>query len=167
MRRLTLIRHAKSSWDDISLDDFDRPLNSRGLLNAPMMGALLAEHKTRFDLMISSPALRAITTAKLIANEIDYPHSSIQKEASIYESTIEALLTVIHTINDKYTSVALIGHNPGISGLTYHLSQQSILSFPTCAIAELELSADRWSDASTKSGDIKRYNYPKKYTTSV
>ena len=162
MRRLTLIRHAKSSWNDVGIDDFDRPLNPRGLLNAPVMGAKLQEEKVSFDLMVSSPALRAITTTRLIADEIGYPQASIREEMAIYESTVKALLEVIHSLGDEYASVALVGHNPGISGLTFFLANQSILSFPTCAVAELELSADLWSDVSAKSGDILRYSYPNK-----
>jgi len=162
MRRLTLIRHAKSSWNDIGMDDFDRPLNSRGLLNAPVMGAMLQKDQVCFDLVVSSPALRAVTTAQLIAEKIDYPLGSIREDAAIYESTVKTLIEVIHSLGDEYASVALVGHNPGISGLTYFLSNQSILSFPTCAVAELELSVDHWSDVSAKSGNILRYNHPVK-----
>ncbi|RUM94165.1 MAG: hypothetical protein DSZ28_04605 [Thiothrix sp.] len=162
MRLLTLIRHAKSSWNDIGMADFDRPLNSRGLLNAPAMGSVLREEKVNFDLIVSSPALRAMTTAQLIADQIDYPRASIREEAAIYESTVNTLLDVIHSLGDGYGSVALVGHNPGISGLTYFLSNQSVSSFPTCAVAALELSADHWKDVSSKSGNIIRYNHPAK-----
>ena len=162
MRRLTLIRHAKSSWNDIGLDDFDRPLNPRGLRSAPRMGVVLQKEQVTFDLIVSSPALRAITTAQLIADKIGYPTANIREDALIYESTVKALMEVVHSLGDEYVSIALVGHNPGISGLTYFLSNQSVSSFPTCAVAELELSAEYWPDVSAKSGVLIRYTYPDK-----
>lgn len=162
MRQLTLIRHAKSSWEDTGLDDFDRPLNARGRENAPLMGSRLHDEGICFDLIVSSPALRAITTAQLIADQTGYPHADILEEASIYESTVNSLLKVIQSLQDEYLCVALVGHNPGISGLACYLSDQSGLNFPTCAFAQLEFDVNHWRCVSAKSGQIKRYDYPKK-----
>ena len=111
MKTLYLIRHAKSSWKDITLDDFDRPLNQRGKKNAPFMGKLLKQREVKPDLIISSPAKRAKCTANIIAREIGYT-KDIVFEPKIYESNLVSLKNVIYSIDDKYNTVFLFGHNP-------------------------------------------------------
>lgn len=164
MRTLTLIRHAKSSWKDSSLSDFDRPLNKRGEQNAPMMGRLLKRQGTRFNLMVSSPAQRAITTARLIAAELDQPDETLLSDPRIYEADIEDLLDVVHSLPDDRENVALIGHNPGLTMFCSHLSGENIDNLPTCAVAGIAFEVDTWQAIDRDSGRLVRYEYPRKYT---
>ena len=145
MKRLTLIRHAKSSWGNLSLSDFDRPLNARGEMAAPAMGTALKSRGLAPDRMVSSPALRAITTCKLLAKAFDYAEDGIVIEPSIYEASIAALLGIVRALPDDAEHVILVGHNPGMHGLAVTLSESSIDQFPTCAVADLEAEVDSWA----------------------
>jgi len=112
MKQLTLIRHAKSSWSDPSLGDFDRPLNARGLEDAPRMGAYLkANGCPPVDQIVSSPALRARTTAKLIAEKLGMTNELIVLEPCIYEATLHRLFKLIGALDDAHPHVMLFGHN--------------------------------------------------------
>ena len=135
MRTLTLIRHAKSSWKDTLLKDFDRPLNKRGLQNAPMMGGILKQQGVVFDLIVTSPAVRALCTAQSIAQQLEYPEKNLVLEPDLYDADVPRLLTVIQGLPDKAVNVALVAHNPGLTGLCNYLSGESIDNLPTCAVA--------------------------------
>ena len=104
IKKLYIIRHAKSDWSDDTLKDFDRPLNKRGLKNAPFMGSLLKNKNINPDLILSSPALRAITTAEIIANRVEYKNN-IETNKSIYETPYSTLEKIIYEIDDKNNSV--------------------------------------------------------------
>ena len=111
MRRLYLIRHAKSSWSEAGLRDFDRPLNSRGKVDAPYMGKRLAAHGVRPDLIFASPAKRTRKTAQYIAEAVDYPVKDIVFFAAIYEAGVADLLRIIGQAMDEAGCLFLIGHN--------------------------------------------------------
>jgi len=160
MKKLYIIRHAKSDWNDESLDDYDRPLNSRGLKDAPLMGKFLKSKNIKPDLIVSSPALRAITTAQLIAKEVDY-EKAITPNQYIYEAYVTALQEIVEYLHDSNQSVFLVGHNPGVSALAYMLCD-SKENFSTCAILEIEFSCNSWMDASKENSKIISYEYPKK-----
>ena len=120
MKKLVIIRHAKSDWEDSSLDDYDRPLNTRGLQDAPVIGKFLYKKGLIPNLIISSPALRAITTAQLISNEVKY-EQVITPNQYIYEAYINTLQEIVSFIHDDNDTVFLVGHNPGVSALAYML----------------------------------------------
>ena len=162
MKRLILVRHAKSSWKDPQLPDFDRPLNKRGQHDAPMMGKRLAGRQCLPDLMISSPARRAITTAQEIAREIGYPKTRILIESSIYEATVSVLMSVLHDIDNSHDHVMLIGHNPGLTSLSYHLTDYPIDNIPTCGLVDIEFNVERWRDLTPAGGHLCLFDYPKK-----
>jgi len=134
-RVLTLVRHAKSSWNNADLSDFDRPLNSRGLKNAPEMGGRLSDANYQVDIILSSPATRAITTAEYIAAEIEYNLRNIQLREEIYEASVNALLYLISSVDEKYKTIMLVGHNPGFTQLCNYLCDANIDNMPTCSIA--------------------------------
>jgi phosphohistidine phosphatase len=161
MKKLYIIRHAKSDWDDTSLDDYDRPLNKRGEKNAPFMGKILFNKKVNPDLIISSPALRAITTAQLIAKEVNYS-KAITPNQYIYEAYVTALQEIVTYINDAYDTVFLIGHNPGVSALAYMLCGLKE-SLPTCAVVEIQFDCNSWMDANKENSKLISFDYPKKY----
>ena len=158
MKKLFLIRHAKSSWEDFGLDDFDRPLNNRGEKDAPFMGKLLKKKKPRPDLIISSPALRTKLTAQIMAKEIGYDEK-IVFDKTIYEAPLSNLKRAINNIDDSFC----IGHNPGLHELAHDLCDIDVDNIPTCAIVEIEFDVDSWDKVAKKNAKLISYEYPKKY----
>ena len=145
MKTLFLIRHAKSSWDNAALPDKDRPLNDRGKRDAPKMGKRLAKRDVKPDLILSSPAMRALTTAEIIAKKLDYELKDIVVDDRLYAGEADDLLNVIHKLSDKLERVMLFGHNPKLTELAHRLSSK-ITHMPTCAVAEFTFDAKSWSD---------------------
>ena len=160
--RLTLVRHAKSSRDDMSLKDFMRPLNDRGLRDAPEMGRRLRESGVQPDFIVSSPAKRALTTARLIADEIDSPEAGILEAAGIYEATAAEILKLVQGLPEEKREVMLVGHNPGISDFA-HLFLRSVTdNIPTCGVVRLAFAAQHWRDISPQRASLLLFDYPKK-----
>ncbi len=145
MKTLFLVRHAKSSRDDPSLPDRERPLDDRGRHDAPKMGKRLTNRGVKPDLLVSSPALRALTTAQLIADEIGYQRKDIVVDERLYASSPDDLLAVICALDDKLDRVMLVGHNPEFTELAHRLSSE-ITDMPTCAVAEFRFDATAWAD---------------------
>ena len=164
MLQLTLIRHAKSSWADPELNDFDRPLNKRGKKNAPLMGKIISKRGLVFDRIVSSPALRAISTARLIAEKLGYPEQDIQQREELYDASLHDLLDSVQALENESERTALVAHNPGLTDLCNHLSGESIANLPTCAVAVIEFDLDDWRAVHQDSGRLVLYEYPRKYT---
>jgi len=160
MKTLFLVRHAKSSKDDPTLADRDRPLNDRGQRDAPRMGERLAKRDVEPDLMLSSPAVRALTTAKLFAKELDYKPKDIVVDERLYASSADDLLEVIHEVDDAHKRVMVFGHNPEMSELAHRLSGR-IGDMPTCAVAEFEFDAKSWSGVGRQAADKATLHEPK------
>jgi len=162
MKTLYLIRHAKSSWKDPRLTDFDRPLNKRGKRDAPFMGDVLNDKKIYPDLIISSPAKRAKKTAAEIANKIGFPIKKISFNDEIYEASISTLIDLLKKMNDKYESVMIFGHNPGLTVLNNHISNFYIENIPTCGIVALKFNK-KWSEIDKNSCEHLFFEHPKMY----
>ncbi len=158
---LTLVRHAKSSWGDALLSDRERPLNNRGLRDAPEMGKRLAARRQRPDLIVSSPAERAITTARLIADEINYPPAKIVLVEELYLAGREGLLDVIRQLDDRYQSVMVVGHNPDMTELFNSLADARIDDIPTCGMALFGFNVASWDAVVAGSGECILYDFPK------
>jgi phosphohistidine phosphatase len=164
MKTLYVIRHAKSSWEDEELSDFDRPLNDRGKRDAPRMGKRLKEKNVTPDLMITSPAKRALSTCKRIAEILNYPKDKIKTKNSLYHADEEKILKVVHDLSDKHNVVLLFGHNPGLTDFVNALSNDSkhmIDNVPTCGIACFKAEIDRWADLEFGKADLTFFDYPK------
>jgi len=161
MKHLLICRHAKSSWKDLSLDDFDRPLNKRGKRNAPQMGKMLASHKVAPDLIVSSPAKRAKKTAIILAKELHYPKNKIVYNRAIYNAFAEELIPCIHTLEDRFDRVIIVGHNTGFTTLANILGDLKIPNVPTCGIVSLDFKIDSWKDVRKKEGKLDFFYYPK------
>lgn len=161
-KTLYLVRHAKSSWKDSSLDDADRPLNKRGMRDAPEMGKRLARAGVRPDLITSSPAVRALTTAQGIAGELGIKKSKIDINEDIYTFNAEGLLEAIRGLDDKQNTVMLVGHNPATTILLNELSGADIDNVPTCGVARLEMNTDSWAQVKSGSAELVSFDYPKK-----
>ena len=149
MKTLFLVRHAKSSRDEPALQDKDRPLNDRGKRDAPKMGKRLAKREVTPDLILSSPARRALKTAQIIAKKLDYKRSDIVVEERLYATGADDLLRVIHKVGAKRKSIMLVGHNPELTVLAHRLSSK-ITHLPTCAVAEFTFDAKSWSNTGKK-----------------
>ena len=145
MKTLLLVRHAKSSRDDPSLEDRDRPLNDRGRHDAPMMGKRLSARGAKPERLLSSPALRALTTAKLVADEIGHKRHDIVVDDRLYASSEADLLALIRSLDARLDCVMLVGHNPEFAGVARRLSS-TIVDMPTCAVAEFSFDTTDWSD---------------------
>lgn len=161
MKTLYLIRHAKSSWDDPNQDDFDRPLNERGHKDAPRMAKRLKERGIAPDLMISSPAARALETAEHIARVLDFSEKQIQKDRSVYHASSDSLLRTIQKVDDKNEIVMIFAHNPGLTDFANELLRENISNIPTAGVVGCYLKVDSWKDASMGCGKLVFFDFPK------
>lgn len=152
MKTLLLLRHAKSSWDDPTADDADRPLAPRGEKDAPRIGAFLAATKNLPDLIVSSPAERAKATAKRVMRAADYD-GELRLEPAIYLADADTLLGVVRLLPNDRERVMLVGHNPGFEELTGVLCGGSV-RLPTAAVACIELDIERWAEARAGAGTL-------------
>ncbi|MNK04683.1 2,3-bisphosphoglycerate-dependent phosphoglycerate mutase [compost metagenome] len=160
-KQLIIVRHAKSDWGDFNLKDFDRPLNHRGHKNAPEMAERFVAKDIKPDTIVSSPALRALTTAKYFASGWKLEADQLNTNAAIYEASIKTLLKVINEFDDKFTSIALFGHNPGLTDLVNYLTDEYITNMPTCSVAIIEFPFDEWKLISGNTGNLVLFDYPK------
>ncbi len=161
MRLLTLVRHAKSSWDYAELSDFERPLNERGRRDAATMAERVQRHPPLPEKLVSSPALRAITTAHVFARALGIAIDDIAVEPKIYEAAVPALLRIARALDDGDRHVMLFGHNPGFSQFAHELARCNFDEMPTCAVARFELDIKGWADTSFGCGKLVRYGFPK------
>lgn len=162
MKKLFIIRHAKSDWSDTSLDDFDRPLNNRGLKNAPFMGKLLKEKGVMPDLIISSSANRTFTTAQIFASQLGYL-GDILLDKNLYEVSANTIESIVKNVSDNFDTIFLIGHNPGLQMFAETISKFEVDNMPTCAVVEIDFKVDSWKDISRKESKLISYDYPKKF----
>jgi len=158
---LYLVRHAKSSWSDAALTDRERPLNERGNRTAPDMGRRMLEQGHRPELIISSPADRAITTAKLIATELGYKVADIVSHENLYFSGTGGMIKIVEGLDIRYQKVMIVGHNPAMTSLLNILCDTSIVNMPTCAVAVIGFDMLSWAELDSTEGELLAYDYPK------
>lgn len=163
MKTLYLVRHAKSSWDDTGVSDFERTLNERGLRDAPMLAKILKEKKVKPDLIISSPANRAFSTSKLFAGILKYSPNKIATDQRIYDGGLRELSEVVEEIDDSKKTVLFFGHNPGITNFSNLLGDQQLPELPTCAVVGLDLNTNSWKEVERHCGKVILFEYPKKH----
>jgi phosphohistidine phosphatase len=162
-RTLVMVRHAKSSWSNLTLSDFDRPLNERGELDAPLMGERMKALHLVPDLIISSTAKRAKQTAKKIAAAVGYDAGKIQWVEKLYHCVPETFEEVIYEIEDTAKTVFIVGHNPGITEFVNQLSPDfNIDHMPTCGMVATHIDADNWNHFNTSKKEVFLFEYPKK-----
>ena len=161
MKILFLGRHAKSSWGDSELSDFDRPLNERGERNAPEMGRRLARKHRPADVILASAAVRARTTAAILAKEWGYA-KDISIEPDLYEASPSDMLDFIQELDDEATSALVVAHNPAITWLAHMLGNLSIGNVPTCGIVVLKIPCDNWSEVKEGQAELIEFDFPKK-----
>jgi phosphohistidine phosphatase len=166
MKRLTILRHAKSSWDE-PLDDFDRPLNARGRKAAAMVGEELKRRGARFDGVIASPAERVRQTLDQLGKGYGAP-LDVHFDPRIYLASEDTLLDLIRGIPDDVGSALIVGHNPGLHRLVLLLTRDEgplrhriAGNLPTAAVAGVELSAKQWSEVEPGSGTLSELILPR------
>jgi phosphohistidine phosphatase len=160
MKKIILIRHAKSAWDHPWLDDFDRPLAERGLRDAPKMAASLKTRGIPIDLICSSPAQRAKQTACMTAEVLGYPEAKIHWEKSLYHASADHLLRFIQSQSDRIQTFVLVGHNPGLTELI-NLLGVNLDNLPTSGQLAFSLSTDHWEELSRDTCSLDWWDTPK------
>ncbi|GAA3918677.1 histidine phosphatase family protein [Hymenobacter algoricola] len=161
MKTLYLMRHAKSSWSFDDLSDQERPLNDRGRDDAPHMGRALAARSIQLDLLVSSPAVRAMSTASLVAKEISYPHDRIQVIEGIYGAEVAGLLAIVRQLPDAAASVLMVAHNNTLTEFVNLLSPNQMPELPTSAIVCLKFNTEHWAKLDRANAEFYFYDYPK------
>lgn len=162
MRQLILVRHAKSSWKELKLNDFDRPLNRRGKENLKMMSKLISERYSAPDLILSSPAERAKATAIGFAEKLKYEKDKIIFLDDLYMANEEEIAEIISKQNDDVDSIAVFGHNPGLTDFVNLFSDSYIDNIPTCGIVHLKMK-NNWKEIEHKIFSIVEFIYPKMF----
>jgi len=168
MTILTLLRHAKSSWDAEGLDDFDRPLNERGRKAAHRVGHELKQRRVRFDRVIASPAVRVRETLDELAKGYDKA-LDVRFDERIYGAGVDTLLNIVRDIPEEVHAPLLVGHNPGLHEVLLRLTHDDdgdlrrkvIAKYPTAAVAVVTFTAPRWEEVSPESGEIRELILPR------
>ena len=162
MKILTIVRHAKSSWKDASLSDRERPLNRRGERDAPVMGRRIKAHGIRPSQIISSPAVRAWTTAGIVAAELNYPTEFLQREPGLYLASLDQILDIIASQDDGFNSLMLFGHNPGLTDLVNFVQPGLTHNLPTAGVVSVGLHRDDWNLYERPATELLVHDWPKK-----
>lgn len=162
MKTLTLLRHAKSSWKEKDLQDHERPLNSRGERDAPIMAERIREAGIRPSLILSSPANRAWATAKIIAKEISYPLEFLQRENDLYLAGLNTLINKVAAQDTGFNSIMIVGHNPGLTDFANFLSPGVSGNVPTCGVVSVVIDCDDWNLRDYHKTELSLYDYPKR-----
>jgi phosphohistidine phosphatase len=166
MKHLYLIRHAKSSWSNPLLDDFDRPLNKRGENDAPFMANILLRQHISPNIILSSPAKRAKTTAEIFAHTLGYSKKIVWNK-DLYLTSPKTLLNILHTIPHKYNTVFIFGHNPEFTEFANSISSKTIENIPTCGIVGFELNIKEWNELCKETSSLICFEFPKKHKKFV
>ncbi|MET0462124.1 MAG: histidine phosphatase family protein [Chitinophagaceae bacterium] len=162
-KQLLLIRHAKSSWADFSVKDFDRPLNDRGKRDAPVMAQRLLDRKIGIDAFVASPAKRAKKTAEYFITAYDRPKNEILFIDELYLATPSVFEAVVAQLDDRYSTIAVFSHNNGITDYANTLTDIRVDEMPTCAIFAVKAEANSWKDFATAKKELLFFDYPKSH----
>ncbi len=163
MKKLYIIRHAKSSWSDPKAHDFDRKLNKRGKRDAPFMGSRLARYSVFPDAIYSSPAKRAKRTAQTIAKKIDFSRKRIIFDEQLYHTSSIQLLSYVQKIPDTVDTVFLVGHNFAITDFAEAMTGVEIFNIPTSGIVAMVFDIRHWKKVKPEGGTLLFFDFPKKH----
>lgn len=160
-KQLIIVRHGKSDQGVNGIADFDRTLNHRGNKNANEMAERLITKGIVPGQIVSSPATRALSTARHFADVLSIPHLHIIEEEDIYEANITSLMKVINSLNNDFDVTAVFGHNPGLTELVNYLADAKIYNLPTAGVVVIDFPVDDWSMVSQHTGNLMMYDFPK------
>ncbi|MBL0686647.1 MAG: histidine phosphatase family protein [Sulfurospirillum sp.] len=166
MKKIYLMRHAKSSWSEEGISDFDRPLNKRGERDLSFMANRLKTFNVKPNLIVSSPAKRAQKTTKTVAATISYNIDNIIYNKSLYNSSYDAYRDLLNSLDNKFNSLFIVAHNPTLTQIAERLSGQILINMPTCSIACIEFDIKNFKQIKDKSGKLLFFDYPKKHDLS-
>lgn len=164
MKTLIIIRHGKSSWAYPDLEDFYRPLKPRGINDAFAIGEALQKQDVFPDLILSSPAIRAMNTAIIIARKLDFPLQRIRANESIYEASTYHLLNLISNVEDSIETLMVFGHNPSFTSLINQLQDHPLYNLPTCGAVSIELPINSWTEIANATGEKVLELFPRDLT---
>jgi len=162
MKTLYLVRHAKAGWHDPAMADFDRMLTKHGHKQAEEMSRRLHKKKVMPELLISSPASRAIETTELFADTLGIERDQIMQKIEIYEGQVGALAAIVQELPDEYKTAMLFGHNPTISGFASWITDKSVEAMKTCGVSKIDLDVAHWKEVAVGSGTLDWYEFPEK-----
>lgn len=161
MKTFYLIRHAKSSWDNPSLRDIERPLNERGLNDAPLMAKLMRSKGVQPDLLVSSPALRALMTAAYFKNELDVDGEDLWVRDEIYEAMTGTIVDVINRLPEDCETAMIFGHNPTFTTVASMFTEKYIDNIPTCGVVCIKSTALTWPEVNSENSEVVEMFFPK------
>ena len=162
MKSLTLLRHAKSSWNSAAASDHDRPLNKRGERDAPLMGERIKAKDIRPSLIVSSPATRAWTTAKIVADIINYPREFLQRDDRLYMANVTSIMDVIEDQDSGFNHIMIVAHNPGLTAFANYLVPDITPNLPTCGVVSVTMDSDEWELRTSPDTTLALFDYPKR-----
>jgi phosphohistidine phosphatase len=163
LKRFTIVRHAKSSWEYDGVSDLDRPLNNKGILDSNRMAGALDQEKYFPDKIISSPANRALHTAVIFARVMEYPFYKITIDQTIYGAYEDEIIRMLKGMDNDWRSVMIFGHNPVVTNLTNMFLKKSIDNLPTTGVASFLFNTEYWDEISPASVKTEFLDYPKKH----
>ena len=163
MKKLTLIRHAKSSGDDPSLDDFDRPLSKRGERDLPSMAQRVRDFNLVPDQLLTSRAVRALSTAEALIGALGLNDSQVLRSSKLYAASSRSLQHLLQQQDDRWHHLMVVGHNPGLENLCSHLTLERLPKFPTSAVVHIHLKISRWRELADACGTVELFDYPKQH----
>lgn len=161
MKTLLIIRHAKSSWDLSTPNDFDRTLNDRGKKDAPQMAKRLTERKIEIDLFVASPAKRAKKTAELFIKEFKKSEDEILFIPALYHAPVAVFMDVVTELDNAFSTVAIFSHNPGITEFINKLTSTQIDNMPTCGVFAITINTNDWKEFINAKKEFLFFDYPK------
>jgi phosphohistidine phosphatase len=163
MKTLFIIRHAKSSWEYNELHDLERPLTDRGKRDAVIIGSLLRKKNVHPGYVISSPALRALSTARIISDEIGFDKNRIEINTSLYFKDVQDIMEVIRSKGSRHEEVLLFGHNPNFTNLAHTLAPSFQEIIPTCGMVVIQFNVESWGLIDAGRGDLVGFEVPRTY----
>ena len=159
MKKIIVVRHSKSSWKDLSLSDFHRPLNNRGKTDGPLMAKYLIDKIDKIDYLHSSSSVRTFETSKYFINHIQF--DKIKYDDLLYHSSATSILNMIKNYTNEFQSVMIIAHNPGLTNLINQITNISLDNLPTTGLAEIDFDCDKWNNISSENGTLVNLKFPK------
>jgi len=164
MKELFIVRHAKSDWGEEFIRDIDRPLNERGYRDAYFMSKWFLKNKKIPQLILTSPATRALSTALIFARAMEFNMDCFFINENIYESQVKDLISIVNKQNDSVKSIMLFGHNPGLTDLCNKLNDDVFIdNLPTCGIVNLNFEIETWAGVSEKKASMGFFQFPKDF----
>ncbi len=163
MKTVYLVRHAKSSWDNMDLRDIERPLNERGLRDAPFMAKLMKAKGAKPDALIASPAVRALTTAMFFKEELAVAGQDVWIRDEIYEAFTTQITSLIQKLPEDLDTVMLFGHNPTFTGVANLFTKSYIPNMPTCGVVRIDAEVSHWGEFNERTARVTEVSFPKEY----